>query len=358
MRPRILSIVPVVVAFVGDLAWAETPTERLRTFFIEASAIVREANPEPGPPESRATLRALVNDVFDFRAAAARALGPEWLGRTPGEQEEFVRLFAGLVERGYAAMLGPKAGGGGLAFTFVGEWVRGDSATVTTIMLTRSGSELPVDFQLSRHGTRWAVQDVKVNGVSLVGNYRAQFRRVMQASSYRDLVGQLRDKVLDAPRSVTAPEAPPARPGAARTAADDERVPDTYRVADDPPLVAPTRAEPGDLTPSREPGELRALAAAPGPDSATTTTPADRVRYWVQLGAFRSTSAASRLADRLRQRLPNVSTTSTGLTAQDSMPLARVRVGPFTERAHAAATLKELEKSGYRGFVVAEMRER
>ena len=39
------------------------------------------------------------------------------------------------------------------------------------------------------------VYDVVIEGVSLVSNYRSQFRRVIRESSYSDLVRRLRTKI-------------------------------------------------------------------------------------------------------------------------------------------------------------------
>ncbi|MFQ5898535.1 MAG: ABC transporter substrate-binding protein [Candidatus Methylomirabilia bacterium] len=39
-----------------------------------------------------------------------------------------------------------------------------------------------------RRGDRWLVDDVLIEGVSLVGNYRAQLNRIIRASSYDELV--------------------------------------------------------------------------------------------------------------------------------------------------------------------------
>jgi phospholipid transport system substrate-binding protein len=38
------------------------------------------------------------------------------------------------------------------------------------------------------------VYDVSIEGVSLIANYRTQFNKIIQASSYRELVKKLRDK--------------------------------------------------------------------------------------------------------------------------------------------------------------------
>ena len=45
-----------------------------------------------------------------------------------------------------------------------------------------------------RRGDRWVAFDVSIEGGSLVANYRAQFNRIIQTSSYRTLVDKLRSK--------------------------------------------------------------------------------------------------------------------------------------------------------------------
>jgi phospholipid transport system substrate-binding protein len=174
-------------------AWAVSPSALLGSFFERANAIIRSADPRQGLDEPRRAIRQLVTEVFDFRDAAALALGPVWRSRTPREQEEFIRLFADLVERGYIAAFSSKASlAGGVRVQYFDESVAGESATVPTRIRTRSGEELPVDYRLVRRDDRWAVRDVVVDGVSLVANYRAQFTRILATSSFPDLLARMR----------------------------------------------------------------------------------------------------------------------------------------------------------------------
>jgi peptidoglycan-associated lipoprotein len=48
-----------------------------------------------------------------------------------------------------------------------------------------------VDYLMARSGKRWVVCDVVIDGISLVGNYRAQFTRILRASSYAELMVRL-----------------------------------------------------------------------------------------------------------------------------------------------------------------------
>ena len=45
-----------------------------------------------------------------------------------------------------------------------------------------------------RRGKSWRAYDVVLGGYSLVDSYRAQFDKVIQRTSYRQLVQQVREK--------------------------------------------------------------------------------------------------------------------------------------------------------------------
>src|SRR4029450_2285851 len=52
--------------------------------------------------------------------------------------------------------------------------------------------DLPIEYSMLRWGGRWMVRDVVIEGVSLIANYRAQFIRVIRASSYAGLIARMR----------------------------------------------------------------------------------------------------------------------------------------------------------------------
>ena len=199
-------IFALLVAFslsAAQPAWAMSPTGTLEAFFARTNTVLQSVDPAHGLKTPRQAIRDLVNEVFDFRAAAAVALGSVWLSRVPEEQDAFTRLFAILLERGFIAMIGSKASVvGGVRIQYLGESIDGESASVATTLLTRGGLELPIDYWMVRRGDRWKVRDVVVDGVSLVMNYRAQFARVLAAYPYAGLVARM--------QAETPAEPPPA----------------------------------------------------------------------------------------------------------------------------------------------------
>jgi phospholipid transport system substrate-binding protein len=194
MRVRATALVIVVMLAVamaaGRDAWAGAPTEQLRTQIERAIKVLEdpELAKESRMPERRAAIRQIANEIFDFTETTRRSLGPHWQARTPQEREEITRLFADLLERSYIGKIEMYSGE---KIQFIGDSVDGDQANVRTRLVTRQGTEVPVDYRMHRVGDRWLSYDVVIEGVSLVANYRAQFNKIIQTSGYASLVKRL-----------------------------------------------------------------------------------------------------------------------------------------------------------------------
>jgi phospholipid transport system substrate-binding protein len=140
------------------------------------------------PEERRVALRGAAGDIFDFAEITRRSLGRHWQAATPAERESLVQLFTALLERAY---LGRVEQYTGERMTVVGEVLDGELATVRTRLVSKGGTETPVDYRLYHAGDRWMAYDITVEGVSLVANYRSQFNTIIRASSAQALVRRL-----------------------------------------------------------------------------------------------------------------------------------------------------------------------
>jgi phospholipid transport system substrate-binding protein len=186
----------VLLAWATPPAHAGTPTERLREFFNAVDGLLADSSVEPLDKVAR--VKRLVNDISDVRAAAASALDHEWETRTPAEREEFTALFAELLERAYVGRLaGTVRVSTGMAMTWGGETVTKDEATVRTTLPSRDGDLLSVEYRMVQRRGSWFVRDVVLDGVSVVENYRAQFRRLLGRGSYGELVATVRAKLSE-----------------------------------------------------------------------------------------------------------------------------------------------------------------
>jgi len=178
----------------GRPAWAGAPTEQLRTQIDRVIKVLEdpEMAKEARLAERRTMIRRVANDIFDFTETTRRSLGPHWQARTPQEREEVTRLYADLLERSYIGKIEMYSGE---KIQFLGDTIDGDQATVRTRLVTRQGTDIPVDYRMHRvPGDRWLTYDVSIEGVSLVANYRAQFNKIIQTSGYASLVKKLAAK--------------------------------------------------------------------------------------------------------------------------------------------------------------------
>jgi phospholipid transport system substrate-binding protein len=141
--------------------------------------------------ERRVAVRKIANEIFDFGEIAKRSMARHWQPLSEGQRTEFVGLFADLLERSYISKIETY---GGEKIQYTGERVDGDFATVSTRIVTKNGTEVPVDYRMTKRGDRWLVYDVSIEGVSLVSSYRTQFNKIIQTSSYGELVSKLRNK--------------------------------------------------------------------------------------------------------------------------------------------------------------------
>ena len=182
-----------------------SPTEVVQSGIEQVVQVVQDydtSHPEAAE-KRRLEIRRAAGRLFDFQEMARRTLARHWSDRTAGEREEFVSLFRDLLERSYLSRLENYSGE---RIVYLGETVDGEFATVRSKILTGRTSEVALAYRLHLVGSRWAVYDILVEGVSFVGSYRSQFNRIIAKSSYGDLVRKLRQKELEGASIERAPD--------------------------------------------------------------------------------------------------------------------------------------------------------
>jgi phospholipid transport system substrate-binding protein len=143
----------------------------------------------------RKKLKEAIYPRFDFSEMSKRSLGTHWRNRTAKEREEFVSLFADLLEQSYYKKLESYTDE---EILYTKEQVEDKfGLVVTKIVSQKENIEIPIEYKLLRQDSQWLVYDVVIEGVSMVSNYRSQFNRIIETSSYAELVKRMRVKQED-----------------------------------------------------------------------------------------------------------------------------------------------------------------
>jgi len=183
-----MTVAAALVFLAGAPAWAG-PTDQLREYTDQVVKVLDD--PAMARQDRRAAVRKIAHEAFDVAETAQRVLARHWQARTPAEREEFTQLFADLLERTYIARMDEY---GGERIRYVSESIEGKLASVRARITTRNGTEVAVESRMNLRGDRWLIYDILIENVSLVGNYRSQFDRIVRSSSYEELVRRLKTK--------------------------------------------------------------------------------------------------------------------------------------------------------------------
>ena len=195
-RPAVawgVALAGLLILSTAQGGWAATAQEQLKGAIdrvvttLESPALKGDGK----AAERRRAVRKIANEIFDFGEIARRSLGRYWQPLSAAQRSEFVGLFGDLLERSYISKIELY---GGEKIIYNGERVDGDLATVSTKIITKNGTEVPVDYRLFRRGENWMVYDVNIEGISLVSNYRTQFNKIIQTSGYNALVDRMKSK--------------------------------------------------------------------------------------------------------------------------------------------------------------------
>jgi len=137
-------------------------------------------------------IKEILEPIFDFEEMAKRSLGPHWRRRTPAEQQEFVKIFQEFIERVYSDKIDLYEGE---KIVFGKETMDQDFAQVESNVINAKGESFSIVYRLRRADGKWKVYDAVVENISFINNYRSQFDRVINSSSYEELVKKLREKI-------------------------------------------------------------------------------------------------------------------------------------------------------------------
>ena len=169
----------IACAFLASPARAGEPSEVVRKGIHGVLEILGQ--PDLKSPEKKAErrnrMRKVIHRYFDFEEMSRRSLARAWRKRTPKEKAEFIELFSYFMERNYAGTLESYTNE---KVVLGKETIDEEFAKVNTVIITTDKKEVDIFYRLHKVGDEWRVYDVVVEGVSLVKNYRDQFRSIIR----------------------------------------------------------------------------------------------------------------------------------------------------------------------------------
>jgi phospholipid transport system substrate-binding protein len=127
---------------------------------------------------------------FNFNRMTALAVGQDWRNASAEQKAKLSAEFKTLLVRTYANAL----------VSYKNQSIdvkplkldpKETDVTVRTEVKQTSGQPIPLDYSLQKKDDGWKVYDVVVGGVSLVTNYRDEFRQTVRQTGIDGLLASL-----------------------------------------------------------------------------------------------------------------------------------------------------------------------
>jgi phospholipid transport system substrate-binding protein len=187
-RPACFSIVCGARLLALPAGASPTPLDSVRGILEQASAIIAEAQPRN---DRILALHVVARELLDTRTMGRRVLGRRLAEEPPETQERFHALFDELIVRAWLQRLllfeEPR-------FEYVGQRTELDQPVVYTRIRTEVDA-YGIAYEMRLASETWMATDIRVEGISLLKNYRSQFKRLLEHQSFEEVLARMERKV-------------------------------------------------------------------------------------------------------------------------------------------------------------------
>jgi len=192
---RQLSVLSVIAVLLFPLyAYAGAPLNAVEVHVNKVLDVLRDPalKGESGKKAKKEKIRSISEKMFDYTELSRRTLGQDWKKLNPSQQKEFTELYRTLLEDAYADKI-VNYKDEKVIFGKENPLTEKTMEVQTTIVTKKA--DIPINYRVILKEGAWRVYDVVIEGVSLINNYRSQFREILANKSPEVLLDTLRKKV-------------------------------------------------------------------------------------------------------------------------------------------------------------------
>jgi phospholipid transport system substrate-binding protein len=171
----------------------ESPRQLIEATISDAFKVLRAPELKNDPKQRLRKLRDIADRAFDWEAMARSSLGPPWRQLNPVQRTDFVAVFKELLAQRYMDDIDRFQGSEELRIS--GAEQQAEASIIKTTLTTSSREQIPIDYTLHLAAGRWRVDDISIEGISLVNHYRKTFARFLANKPFEQLLQQLKLKL-------------------------------------------------------------------------------------------------------------------------------------------------------------------
>ena len=187
---RTIALAAVAAFAIASSAPGPGPRDVVARTVDEVLAVLKDAALTPEARRERIVQIAYAR--FDFPTMSKLVLAKYWRRFDAAQREAFLKEFKDFLAHRYGDRIDRYEQE---SVEIVGERSsKSGDAIIETRIHRPSAESVAVDYRLRKRGDDWRVIDVKIEGISLVSNYRDQFHEVLSHGGPEKLLAQLRER--------------------------------------------------------------------------------------------------------------------------------------------------------------------
>ena len=197
MKRRLIAIVLLILFFHAAAALADEAMDAVKIPIQKGIDLLGDPAYADASKkaEQREKIWEIIKQAFDFTQISILAVARDWRRFSDAERKEFTQVFSDLLGETYLDRIQGEYSNE--TVTFLDEESLSDKKAVVRTHIVRANTNIPVDYRVIRTKDGWKVYDVRVEGVSLVKNYRDQFKQILMNDTPAQLIDQLKKKLAD-----------------------------------------------------------------------------------------------------------------------------------------------------------------
>jgi phospholipid transport system substrate-binding protein len=171
------------------------PDVLARTVTEEVLAIIRaDKDLQAGDQKKvNALIETKIAPHFSFTSMTRLAMGRNWSRANAAQRKTLVDEFRALLVRTYTTAF-TQYKNQTIEYRPLRMAPNDDDVVVKSLIKQPSGLPVAVDYNMEKTDKGWKVYNVKIEGISLVENYRNTFNSEVQRSGIDGLIGSLAEK--------------------------------------------------------------------------------------------------------------------------------------------------------------------
>jgi phospholipid transport system substrate-binding protein len=201
-----VSVLLLLVAFVSMAYGRRQPMEALKPHINNILMILKDPQYKDACKKKlqRDKIFEIVRALFDFPTITKLALGKYRKSFTPEQLKDLTNVFTDLLGKTYINKMLSEFKGEEVLY--IAEDMLTEKKAIVKTKVIREKGEMAVNYRMHFRNGIWSVYDVKVEGVSLVKNYRNQFSQILFKEKPEMLIQKLQEKLKEQETETDVPQ--------------------------------------------------------------------------------------------------------------------------------------------------------